>query len=244
VSTALVTGATAGLGWHTARLLGAAGWTVLVHGRTPEKAAAAVQELGPGRYEPVAADFGRLSEVEDLAGRVGAVDVLVNNAGVLANTARQVTADGHELHWGVNYLAGAWLTELLPAGRVVSVCSTMPLPGGFRWDDLELTRDHVPRIAYAQSKIALAMSTLDCPHGIAVSPGYVDTKLVRNAFGGAVVPAAAGAAHIAAAVTDLADRAGIFVDRDRIVDPPPPANDPAARERLRSMFRGGVPHHA
>lgn len=241
MSAVLVTGATAGLGWHTARLLGRAGWAVLVHGRSRPGAESAARRLGQldpaGVYRPVAADFDSLAAVAALAAEVGEVDALVNNAGLLKTAGRQLTADGHELHWGVNYLASALLTTMLPARRVVSVCSTMPLPGGPRWHDPELREGWDPRVAYAQSKIALAMFTLDRPGAACVSPGYVDTKLVRDAFGGATVPASTGAAYIAALLTDpdLLAATGCFADRDRLVDPPAPAGDPAARRRLAEL---------
>jgi NAD(P)-dependent dehydrogenase (short-subunit alcohol dehydrogenase family) len=257
VPVALVTGATDGLGWHTARLLGLAGWTVLVHGRTPASAAVAAERLagasGLGAYHPVWADFRSLGAVAELADGIAAgpatlgPDALVNNAGVLDTTGRQVTTDGHELHWGVNYLAAALLTSRLPGvRRVVSVGSTMPLPGGPRWDDLELRQDWDPRVAYAQSKLALAMLTLDVAAGpgaasaVCVSPGYVDTKLVRNAFGGATVPPSTAAAYIAAPLTDPDRRVatGRFIDRDRVVDPPGPAADAAARRRLAELTAG------
>ena len=114
--THLVTGATDGIGFQTALELARLGNQVLVHGRSEEKAKAACErlrgELKTGQFVPVYGDFGRLEQVRQLATQVSELDVLVNNAGVFAET-RTVTADGHETTLQVNHLAPFLLTHLL-----------------------------------------------------------------------------------------------------------------------------------
>jgi len=136
--TILVTGATDGLGKLVALKLAEGGARVLLHGRDQakgEKVLAEVQAAtGNPNLEFYRADLAVLSDVRDLAQAVTAkhsrLDVLINNAGVLGRETRQMTGDGMELHFEVNYLAPFLLTELLlptlrasaPA-RIVNVSS-------------------------------------------------------------------------------------------------------------------------
>ncbi|MEA2847351.1 MAG: hypothetical protein QOG78_2632, partial [Rhodospirillaceae bacterium] len=137
--TALVTGATDGVGRVVARELAKQGWRVLVHGRDRQRGEALVQEIGQagGNATFLAADLALLAEVRRLANEVrketNRLELLINNAGIgtVGNTpGRQTSADGHELRFAVNYLAGFLLTHLLlpllkastPA-RIVNVSS-------------------------------------------------------------------------------------------------------------------------
>ena len=116
----LITGATDGLGRALARAADDAGATVLVHGRSNERIAETLGELSD-RARAYRADLASLAEVERLAGEVLAaedrLDVLVNNAGIGASVpgggARQESADGYELRFAVNYLAGYALPRRL-----------------------------------------------------------------------------------------------------------------------------------
>jgi NAD(P)-dependent dehydrogenase (short-subunit alcohol dehydrogenase family) len=134
-TTALVTGATDGIGRETALALGRLGATVLVHGRDQTKGEAVVEqlrELGPGGAELYLASFEEMETVAELARTVGSeherLDVLVNNAGGYFREGR-LTQDGIERTFAVNHLAPFVLTlELLPnlragSGRVVTVSS-------------------------------------------------------------------------------------------------------------------------
>jgi NAD(P)-dependent dehydrogenase (short-subunit alcohol dehydrogenase family) len=137
--TALVTGSTDGVGRLVAKRLGAAGARVLVHGRNRERGERVVAEIeeGGGPADFLAADLASLAEVRRLADavrqRTDRLDILINNAVIGtggARASRQTSADGHELRFAVNYLAGFLLTRLLlplirnsaPA-RVVNVAS-------------------------------------------------------------------------------------------------------------------------
>jgi NAD(P)-dependent dehydrogenase (short-subunit alcohol dehydrogenase family) len=143
----LITGATGGLGLAVAVDAAAAGATVLVHGRNPRRIQAALERVGSaGSGEPpraYQADLASLAQVRRLARDVAEaeerLDVLVNNAGIGGSTPgggeRQVSEDGHELRFAVNYLAGYLLTrELLPLlersapARIVNVSSAGQMP--------------------------------------------------------------------------------------------------------------------
>lgn len=166
----LVTGSTSGLGREVALALGAAGDHVIVHGRSEERGGAVVDSIralgGSARF--IRADFARLDEITGLAEQVVAdyprLDVLVNNAGIWLEGPRQLSEDGHELHFQVNYLATYLLTESLadllrasaPA-RVVNVASVAQRPLDF--DDVMLESGYSDGRAYAQSKLAQIMIT-------------------------------------------------------------------------------------
>ncbi|WP_242883026.1 SDR family NAD(P)-dependent oxidoreductase [Actinomadura litoris] len=169
--TILITGATDGLGRALAAELAAEGATVLVHGRDDRRGKATLEEIG-GRASWYRADLSSLAEVRALADAVRAdhsrLDVLVNNAGIGFADAdgRQESADGHELRFAVNYLAGYLLTRLLlptllasaPA-RIVNVSSLGQQPIDFA--DVMITRGYSGTRAYRQSKLAQIMCTID-----------------------------------------------------------------------------------
>jgi len=174
--TALVTGATSGLGRAVATALSRQGLRVLVHGRDRGRAEALAAEL-PGA-EPVVADLASLMQVRELALHVRATQpalhVLVNNAGVGAgkppHRERELSADGNELRVAVNYLAPVLLTRLLlpllaasssaeAPSRVVNVGSAGQAP--IDPDDLDFTRGYDGMEAYMRSKFALAAFTVD-----------------------------------------------------------------------------------
>ena len=173
--TALVTGSTDGLGRVVAKELGALGATVIVHGRNRERGAEVVSEIeaeGSGSAVFYRSDFASLDDVRRLADTVlerhDRLDVLINNAGIWTDGSdtRRTSADGHELVFAVNYLAGFLLTHrLLPLirrsapARIVNVSSLAQQPIDF--DDVMLTSGFSASRAYAQSKLAQAMFTLD-----------------------------------------------------------------------------------
>lgn len=172
--TALVTGSTDGLGRVAARELGALGATVIVHGRNRQRGAETVREVeaSGGRAVFYAADFGSLAEVRGLAETVLAnhdrLHLLINNAGIWTDGTdeRRLSEDGHELVFAVNYLAPYVLTHrLLPLlersapARIINVSSIAQQPIDF--DDVMLESGFSPARAYAQSKLALVMFTID-----------------------------------------------------------------------------------
>ncbi len=142
--TVLVTGASDGIGAETAKVLAARGATVLVTGRSSDKLRPVAAAVGT---EPLVADFSRLDDVrrlaEEVIGRVGTLDVLMNNAGGTFSPSR-TTHDGHEPNFQINHLAPFLLTNLLrpklaAAGRslVVNTSSIANLMGKVVLDDLD-----------------------------------------------------------------------------------------------------------
>ena len=157
--TILITGATDGLGQALAHRLTTDGATVLLHGRDQEKLNRTAAELrdirGAGRTQTLRADLADLAQVRRLAAEAreatNRLDVLVSNAGVGGGEpdgrTRRTSADGYELRFAVNYLAGFLLTlELLPLlrasapARIVYVASIGQHPLDFA--DLMLTRGY------------------------------------------------------------------------------------------------------
>jgi NAD(P)-dependent dehydrogenase (short-subunit alcohol dehydrogenase family) len=206
---AVVTGA-GGLGFETALALARAGGEVILAGRNPAKGAeglAQIRAAAPGaaiRFEPL--DLASLASVEAFASRLlaerSSLDLLVNNAGVMAPPQRQATSDGFELQFGTNYLGHfaltAWLLPLLrraDAPRVVSVSSLAHLQGAIRFDDINWERAYRPTAAYAQSKLAMLLFALELQRradaagwGLvsnAAHPGYARTELIANGPGAA-----------------------------------------------------------
>jgi NAD(P)-dependent dehydrogenase (short-subunit alcohol dehydrogenase family) len=190
--TILVTGSSDGHGKMVARELAAQGATVLVHGRDREKIEAAAEEIGADRA--LVADLASLDEVRCLAGEVDELDTLVNNAGVIV-PERSESADGYELTFAVNYLSHFLLTELLlpkirEPGRIVNVSSLGQAPVDF--DDLMYERDYNPFSAYARSKLAQVMFTIELAERLsgrditvtALHPAtFMDTKMVTGPGG-------------------------------------------------------------
>lgn len=122
VRTILVTGATAGIGWETARLLAEQGCTVILHAPAAETGQEAIARLAaagadPARLSLAIADFTQLEAVEKMAHQIAAdhphLDVLVNNAAIIPPERHTVTTDGNEISLQVNFLAAYLLTHLL-----------------------------------------------------------------------------------------------------------------------------------
>ena len=176
----VVTGANSGTGREAARRLAVAGARVVMAVRTVAKGERARDEIlagqhgeapAGGRLEVRRIDLADLASVEEFAGGLMAggrpVDLLVNNAGVMAPPTRMTTADGFELQFGSNFLGPFALTMRLlplllaaPAPRVVTMSSGVASYGRIRFDDLQWTRGYRPNLAYAQSKLADLMLTL------------------------------------------------------------------------------------
>ncbi len=198
----VVTGANSGTGAETAKRLAAAGASVVLAVRTPAKGDAAAEEIR--RHTPHAdlevreLDLADLASVRRFAEGIAAddrpLDVLVNNAGVMAPPERFETTDGFELQFGTNFLGPFALTQLLlpvllraEAPRVATMSSLAAIPGRIRFDDLQWEHGYNPWRAYAQSKLADLLLALHL-HRIAVErdwtltstaahPGYTRTNL-------------------------------------------------------------------
>jgi len=166
---AVVTGANSGLGFEVSRRLAQAGADVVLAVRNQTRGQEAVeriraeQPVGQVSFEQL--DLSSLESVANfsqrLLDRARPVDLLINNAGVMAVPERQTTADGFELQLGANYLGHFALTgRLLPllhasdAARVVSLSSLIHHQGRINLEDLQSERQYGPWAAYAQSKLA------------------------------------------------------------------------------------------
>ncbi|MGW1282540.1 SDR family NAD(P)-dependent oxidoreductase [Streptomyces sp. NPDC002586] len=254
--TVLVTGATSGIGYETARQLAERGTTVLLHGRTAEEARAAADRLvatagvREDQLALYAADFTHLEEVEQFASAVVAehphLDVLVNNAGMAAPERHTVTADGNEIAFQVNFLAHYLLTCLLePAltsdpggrvGRIVNVSSSLHRTASISWADPNRARRYSRLAAYAQSQLALTVFAAD-PRVTAVSvhPGVCDTALLPLYAHQGVSPVE-GAAHVARLCDPAVEIVnGAYYDREERVDPAPAATEDRTVRRLTKL---------
>ncbi|WP_426421226.1 SDR family oxidoreductase [Bradyrhizobium genosp. A] len=206
--TVVVTGATGGLGYETALALAGAGAIVILTGRNDAKGLRAIEGICAQfpnaliAYERL--DLASLSSVADFARRFAAsndqLDLLINNAGVMALPKRQQTEDGFEMQLGTNYLGHYALTaRLLPqlrrakAARVVNLSSLAHRSGAIKFDDLQSQRSYRPWRAYCQSKLAMLMFSLELQRrsdaagwglrSVAAHPGYARTDLIPNGPG-------------------------------------------------------------
>jgi len=238
MATVLVTGSTAGLGLEVATRLAARGETVLVHGRDRERLEQALEHTAAaGSF---LADLSSLDEVRRLAGEVGAayrrLDLLINNAGIIAGARRELSRDGHELGFAVNYLAGFLLWRELRPARVVHVSSVGQQAIDF--DDVMLERGYSQSRSYSQSKLAQILFTFElaerAPGGVtadALHPAtLMDTRMVRQAIGRVQSTVAEGAD----AVMHVVDSPGTgrYFDGRRQSTADPQAYDREARRRL------------
>jgi NAD(P)-dependent dehydrogenase (short-subunit alcohol dehydrogenase family) len=257
--TVLVTGASDGLGRALAARLAAEGATVLVHARNDERGREALAGLPSDRAQLVVGDLASLREVRALADQVlGAtdrLDALVNNAGVGTSTPgggrRMESADGYELRFAVNYLAGFLLTALLrerlaaaaPA-RIVNVASAGQMPIDF--DDVMLEDGYSGVRAYCQSKLAQVMHAFDLAEELrgdgvtatALHPAtYMPTKMVREAGVDPVSTLEEGVEATWRLVTDpaLDGVTGRYFNGAREARADAQAYDPQARRRLREL---------
>lgn len=205
---AVVTGATGGLGFETALALAGAGAEVVLTGRNDAKGSEAIDRICE-RYPHAivsyeALDLASLASVAAFARRFGAMykslDLLINNAGVMALPARQVTADGFEMQLGTNYLGHYALTaQLLPflrranAPRVVNLSSLAHRSGKIDFDDLQGSSSYSPWKAYTQSKLAMLIFAIELQRrsdangwGLmsnAAHPGFARTDLIAKGPG-------------------------------------------------------------
>jgi len=194
----VVTGATSGIGQATAAALARRGAQVVLVGRDRGRAEAAAAELAAaGGLAPrlEIADLASMGQVRALANRLGAlerIDVLVNNAGLMAGQ-RRVTADGYDEVFAVNHLAPFLLTNLLlgqltaagPA-RVITVTSDAHAAARLDLDDLQLEHGWEGWRAYASSKLANILFTRELARrlaGSAVTANCAHPGLVRTRFG-------------------------------------------------------------
>ncbi|MFI8975865.1 oxidoreductase [Nocardia asteroides] len=190
--TIVVTGANSGLGAATTRALAAAGAQVILACRDTGKAERVAASL-PGATEVRELDLANLNSVRAFADSLDRVDVLINNAGVMALPLRR-TADGFEMQFGTNHLGHFALTNLLLdriTDRVVTVSSGAHRVGRIDLDDPNWERRRYDRwLAYGQSKLANLMFAYELQRrlagegsavvSVAAHPGYAATELMSH----------------------------------------------------------------
>jgi NAD(P)-dependent dehydrogenase (short-subunit alcohol dehydrogenase family) len=209
---AVVTGATEGIGFHTARLLASQGATVLITGRDPERGSAAVAAIRlaarHGRVEFVSVDHSTAGANEKLAAalteRFDRLDVLVNNVGGIF-ARRLVSVDGLEMSLALNFLAPFVLTEaLLPllargpgAARCVNVVSSsFQMTKGDPFGDLQAERDYTGIFVHGRAKLFTLLWSMGLSRRVpasqvvvtAVNPGMAWTSMTQS-LSPEVVPA-------------------------------------------------------
>lgn len=203
---AVVTGATSGLGYETALALAAAGAEVVLASRHETKGAEVLARIRAAhpqarvRFEPL--DLTVLASVRDCAERLSAeqrgIDLLVNNAGVMALPKRQVTVDGFERQFATNYLGHFALTAHLlpllrraaPGARVVNVSSLAASLPSIDLSDLQSERAYVSFRSYGLTKLAQLMFALEFQRrseaagwgvaSLAAHPGWAGTEIIGN----------------------------------------------------------------
>jgi NAD(P)-dependent dehydrogenase (short-subunit alcohol dehydrogenase family) len=255
----MVTGSTDGIGRAIALQLAREGAHVIVHGRNVARGDSVVAEVrasgGTGRFYQ--ADLGSLAQVRELANAIlrdyPRLDVLVNNAGIgrgLPDAPREVSADGYELRFAVNYLSHYYLTlQLMPLlqrsapSRVVSTSSSAQGSGTLDFDNVMLEREpYQGAFAYSQSKLAQIFMTFDLNEEYAASGvtfnavhpgGLLNTSMVRERGGEATMPPEEGAAFVVAAIKTA--ETGQYFNADEAARAADQAYDLEARRRLREL---------
>src|SRR3974390_1978066 len=259
--TVLITGSTDGVGRYVAGELAKLGAELLIHGRDAPRAKSLIDDIAASGYPAPTFYQADLSSIDGarklartIASRHKRIDVFISNAGIGSMNGgpqRQVSADGYELRFAVNYLSGFLLAHLLlplikaaaPA-RIVNVASLGQHPIDF--DDVMIVKNYSGSRAYAQRKLAQILSTIDLANelkgtGVTVNSlhpaTYMDTTMVRA---GGITPLSTveegGEAILYLAVADaLAGQTGLYFDGKRQARANPQAYDAAARKKLREL---------
>lgn len=240
--TAVITGASSGLGLETARALQSVGAEVVAAVRDIAKTRSAID------CAVVETDLSDLQSVRtaaaQIADRLDRIDLLINNAGVMAAPLMR-TAQGYEMQLGTNHLGHFVLTNALldrfAAGtRIINLSSRGHLISAMRWDDLNYDDESAYEKwqAYGQSKTANVLFTVEAErrwgprgvHSFAVHPGAVITELARHLTledvtarlaGHQVVDVSQGAATTVWAATsgELDGRGGLYLEGCHVAGP-------------------------
>lgn len=255
--TILVTGSTDGIGKETALQLAEKGMEVILHGRSRKKGDAVLEEIrnmtGNPQLKFFLADLSIQSQVRNLAAWIkdnyDSLHVLINNAGTYEQE-RNLTKDGLETTFAVNYLAPFLLThELLDLmtrsapSRIINVASIAHWNGKMDWGNLQGERRYDAFNAYATSKLALVLFTyalarrldrtnvtVNCLH-----PGVTRTKLLRAGFGdypGDTPERSARTSVYLACSPDVEGISGQYYDECNAVQSSPSTYDQKIQEKL------------
>jgi len=268
-STVLITGATDGLGRMTAERFAKQGARILLHGRNEEKGFNTVEEIkqstGNQDLKYFNGDFSSLQSVAQLPEKIIAnnekIDLLVNNAGIgggpKSQKQRELSQDGYELRWSINYLAQVLLTEkLLPVinddARIINVASVGQAPIDF--NDINMEKHYEGYLAYERSKLALIMFTFDLAaelkekeiHVNALHPStLMSTNMVSDHFGPAQTSVEKGfsAVEFLATSKDLEEVTGEYFEGKTQAQANPQAYDKEAREKLQQITKDSLANY-
>ncbi len=203
--TAIITG-TGGIGYECALAIAGAGANVILAGRNRAKGEESVARIKRAHPQACiqfeALDLADLESIKEFAARMRAqhshIDILINNAAVMALPKRQTTKDGFEMQFGTNHLGHFALTlQLLPllhGSRITTVSSTANQMGKINFDDLQSEKSYSPMFgAYSQAKIANILFAAELQRradaaGIPLTsnsahPGFARTDLIANGPG-------------------------------------------------------------
>ncbi|MEI4283818.1 SDR family NAD(P)-dependent oxidoreductase [Tetragenococcus halophilus] len=268
-STILITGATDGLGKMTAERFAKQGARILLHGRKEEKGFKTIEEIqqttGNQDLKYFNGDFSSLQSVAKLAEKIKAnnekIDLLINNAGIgggpKSQKQRELSQDGYELRWSINYLAQVLLTrKLLPMmkdhARIINVASIGQAPIDF--NDINMEDHYEGYLAYERSKLALIMFTFDLAtelqereiHVNALHPStLMSTNMVSDHFGPAQTSVEKGfsAVEFLATSKDLDEVTGEYFEGKTQAQANAQAYDREAREKLRQITKDSIANY-
>lgn len=210
----LITGANSGIGYETALELARRGAEIIIPARSMDKANQAIarikSEVSDAKLIAALLDLSSLASVRSFTNYVmenfpgQSLDLLINNAGVMAIPQRELTEDGYERQFATNYLGPFLLTALLfplmkaqNGTRIVTVASGVTNMGRIEFDNLQSERDYKPMFgAYSQSKLADLVFQMELHRRLSRSgssiistgahPGYAITNLQTSGPAGAV----------------------------------------------------------
>lgn len=265
-STVLITGATDGLGKMTAKRFAKQGARILLHGRKEEKGFKTIEEIqqttSNQNLKYFNGDFASLQSVAKLAEKIIAnsekIDLLINNAGIgggpKSQKQRELSQDGYELRWSINYLAQVLLTrKLLPMmkdhARIINVASIGQAPIDF--NDINMEKHYEGYLAYERSKLALIMFTFDLAAELkdrkinvnALHPAtLMSTSMVKDHFGQAQSSVEKGfsAVEYLATSKELDEVTGKYFEGKTQAQANAQAYDKAAREKLRQITKDSI----
>ncbi|GBD60574.1 putative oxidoreductase [Tetragenococcus halophilus subsp. halophilus] len=268
-STVLITGATDGLGKMTAERFAKQGAKVLLHGRNEEKGFKTIEEIqqttGNQNLKYFNGDFASLQSVAKLAEKIIAnsekIDLLIKNAGIgggpKSQKQRELSQDGYELRWSINYLAQVLLTrKLLPMmkdhARIINVASVGQAPIDF--NDINMENHYEGYLAYERSKLALIMFTFDLAaelqkreiHVNALHPStLMSTNMVSDHFGPAQTSVEKGFSAVEYLTTskELDEVTGEYFEGKTQAQANAQAYDKAAREKLGQITKDSIANY-
>ena len=260
----LVTGSTDGIGKATAAALTVRGAEIILHGRDAGKGAGVQKELLEkseyGKPDLVIADFSDQGQIrrmaEDIASRYTRLDVLINNAGTYIKS-RELTCDGIERTFAVNYLGPFLLTHLLlpvirkgSPSRIVTVASSAHEDvNQIPWENLPSLDRYDPWEVYSLSKFADVTFTYSLARNLkrtgvtanCLHPGIVNTKILRSAFPNmpAILPKEGAKTSLYLALSpSVAGISGQYFENQKLARSSRLSHNRKVQERLWKMAEG------